>query len=653
MKYADVYVGYPVEGSFTYAVPEGVSVLPGTRVGVDFNNRPALAFVHRVHSEPPAGIEIKSISGVVDTEPIFDSRLLDLCSYVADNYFCTMGEALAMALPSGRSASARFKHPSAPPAGSGRTLTEEQRAVFENIAQSGDGRTGGHLIFGITGSGKTEIYMELAERLIRENRSVIYLVPEISLSSQIFTRLHAVFGEELIVYHSQLTPQQRLHSWLRFYRGESRIAVGTRSAVFLQCPGLGLIVVDEEHDPSYKEHSTPRYNARRIALYRSRKEGALLVMGSATPSIESLYSAERGMLRLHVLKGRFGEAALPPVEVVRIRPGKPAELLSSILKLHSKRALDDGRQVIYLLNRRGFAPFVLCESCGDVPGCPRCSVGLNFHRDGSLLCHLCGYRRRMPENCGKCGSDGLVRVGSGTQRIEDLVGSTFPASRIFRLDQDSSRKKGTGFRMVEMMNRGEVDILLGTQMVAKGFDFHNVALVGVILADIGINLPDFRAPERIFSLLLQVAGRCGRGAVPGRVIVQTFNDDHYIFSFLKSHDYHGFYRHELEMRKAMDYPPFSRLVRLLARGAREERVSGAIEAVGLRLKELIEREGLKATLLGPSQAPLGKIARNFRYHLILKSHSLEDLRRLARAARESALPGGVYLEMDVDPVDML
>lgn len=654
MRYADVHVGYPVEGPFTYAIPEGMELSPGMRVRVDFKGRVLTAFVRNLHDRTPSGFEVKPLTERIDERPIFGEKLLECARYMADTYFCSMGEALSMALPSGLRPSKRFRNPFSPGQPGAILLNAEQQSVFDGIAGSIGKGERAHLIFGVTGSGKTEIYMRLARLVMERGASVIYLVPEISLSSQIFERLYAVFGESLVVYHSGLTANQRLHAWMRFFEGDARIAVGTRSAVFLQCPDLGLIIADEEHDGSYKEHSTPRYNARRIALFRSRREEAALVMGSATPSIESLYSAERGLFKLHTLETRFGGAALPSVEIVRIHPSATPQMLSPVLKLHSKRAIDAGKQAIYLLNRRGFAPFVLCDSCGEAVTCPHCSIGMNYHRDGSVRCHWCGFKKKSPERCPSCSSESLVKIGSGTQRVEELVAAEFSGAQIFRLDQDSSRRKNASFEFVEKMTGGEIDILLGTQMVAKGFDFPNVTVVGVLLADIGLNLPDFRASERVFSLLLQVAGRCGRGDEPGRVIVQTMNENHAILGFLKSHDYRGFYRHELAARRMLDYPPFSRIARLLLRGKNDVHVIAAAEALGKLLRDSLGEKGRAAVnLLGPAEAPLARLGGNHRWHIIMKSRDQEAMRRLVGIAKGLPLPRDVYLEIDIDPNDLL
>ncbi|MBN2158657.1 MAG: primosomal protein N' [Spirochaetes bacterium] len=656
--FADVYIPYPLDESFTYRVPEGMSVKPFSRVKVNFGGRNVIAFVHSVHGEEPAGFELKEIIGVVDDEPIFDDRLMDLARYTGSSYLSSIGEALSMALPSGlRPSKARSRNLAFEEAGEiaprDVKLNDEQRTVYDDIMASREAGSLSHLIFGVTGSGKTEIYIEIAKQLLALGQSIIYLVPEISLSSMLFERLNGVFGDDLVIYHSHLTPNRRLANWLRFYRGEARVAVGTRSAVFLQCPSLGMIVIDEEHDGSYKEQSTPRYNARRIALYRARKEKALVVMGSATPAVETLYACERGLMRLHRLARRFGNASMPVIEIVKLHSTKPGRMLSTPLKLQTKRAVDAGRQVIYLLNRRGFAPIVICGRCGWTVECPDCSIAMNYHRDRNMLCHYCGRQRAVPLKCGRCGSEEMDKVGSGTQRVEEIIAKEFRDFTLFRLDQDSSRKRGTVPDLITKMKRGEVDILLGTQLVAKGFDFHNVTLVGVLLADIGMNLPDFRSAERIFALLMQVAGRSGRGDAPGRVIVQTLDDENPLFRYIRNQDYYGFYLSELEVRKALLYPPFARLARLLVRGKSEERVIASINLLKEAIEENTARSGADIRVLGPSAAPFAKIGGNYRRHIILKSREMEPLRSVIAASRGAVAGRDAYLEIDIDPYDLL
>ncbi|MFC1668880.1 primosomal protein N' [Spirochaetota bacterium] len=651
--FADVYIGYPLETRFTYKIPPDMQVVPGIRVKVDFANRKKTAFVVKVHGDEPKDFKTKDILEVIDDEVIFDDRLVELSEFIASSYLATAGEALSMALPSGLKPSQRYKIPFERKKTGELFFSGEQELVYNSIMESLGNDELFHLIHGITGSGKTEIYIEAAKYFIKNNKSVIYLVPEISISSQIFERLYNVFGDELIIYHSHLTPNQRLNNWMRFYKGDSKIAIGTRSAAFLQAPDLGLIIIDEENDGSYKEHSTPRYNARRVAFYRSKKEKALLIMGSATPSVETLYAAEKGIIKLHQLKTRYGNAKLPEIEIVKINPSKKSNIISSMLKLNTKRAIEKGSQAIYLLNRRGFSPFVICNSCGKAVECPHCNISMNFHKEGDVICHYCGLKQRLPETCSGCGSDDLNKIGTGTQRVENIIHDEFEDFRIMRLDQDSSRKKGAVFEIIEKMESGEVDILLGTQMVAKGFDFPNVTVVGVILADIGLNMPDFRSSERIFSLLLQVAGRCGRGDLPGRVILQTVNRDHYIYDFLINHDYYGFYKHELEIRKMLDYPPFTRIARLLVRGKDEGTVKESIEKLNHSIIKNKKKFGSDIVVLGPSQAPLAKIAGSYRHHILLKSRDLDIIKEVITSSRKAVVSNDVYLEIDIDPYDIM
>lgn len=656
-KYADVYVGYPVEGSYTYSIPEDLEIQPGKRVRVNFRNRFITAFVHRVHNTKPDFKDLKEILKVIDTDPIFDKRLIDLSEYTASSYLCNTGEVLATALPSGETPSDRYKNPFKHKDRKIRDviLNEEQSSVYKDIIGSFNNNQLYHLIFGITGSGKTEIYIELAKHVISLGRSVIYLVPEITLSSQIFERLYNVFYDDLIVYHSQLTANQRLNSWIKFYNGDVKIAVGTRSAVFLQCPELGLIIIDEEHDLSYKEHSTPRYHTKRLAYYRCMQEKSLLVLGSATPSIESFYFAESGKMNLYHLKGRFGDTLLPEIEIVKINPKKSEMLISNKLIINSKKALAKSNQAIFLLNRRGFSPIVLCNDCGNVFECPYCNISLNLHKSkGSekLICHYCGFQRNLPDKCTECESENVISLGAGTQKVEDTINETFKEANIVRLDQDTTRKKSAIFEIVEKMTAGEIDILLGTQMVAKGFDFHNVSIVGVLLADIGLNMPDFRASERIFSLLIQVAGRCGRRNERGKVIIQTLENNNYLYGYLKNHDYPGFYRHELAVRRTLQYPPFSRMARLLVRGKTEDKVIKAIDKLYKSIENEINKKKYNISLLGPVAAPFPKISSNYRYHIILKAVSIEQIREVVKTTAK-VTGRDLYLEIDIDPYDIL
>ena len=647
---AEVYLNNPVNRSFTYNIPAGMNVTPGMRVRINFAGREETGFVTKTHNTRPDGIELKDIISAIDDKPIFDERLIQLAGYTSESYIASIGEVLSKALPAALNSSSAAKSSQIKDFNAGEIeLTPRQREIYEAIKKSPDKRV--HLIFGITGSGKTEIYMSAAMDAISKGFSVIYLVPEISISSQIHLRLYKKFGENLIVYHSRLTQKDRLANWKKFYSGEAKIAIGTRSAIFLQCPRLGLIIVDEEHDTSYKEHSTPRYSAKRIAFYRSETEGADLILGSATPSIETLYAAEHGIIKLHRLEDRYGEAKLPEIEIVKLQDTN--ENISSRLKLLTNRAIKDGKQVIYFLNRRGFAPFVLCGDCGFAIECPDCNIGMNYHKGKGMLCHYCGHSSEIPQCCPKCGSASILKQGYGTQRIEDIVTKEFPNYRVLRIDQDSARKKDTMYDLLDMMDKGEIDILLGTQMISKGFDFHGVTLAGIIMADIGLNMPDFRATERIFSLLMQLSGRPGRSGSESKVVIQTFNDEHIIFKYLKKQDYLGFYKEELNLRKLTNYPPFSRLARLVIRGKDEDKVMENAEDLAGVMKSNFSAGNSNIFIYGPSPAPLSKIGGNYRYHIVIKGRRLSEITSFIRESLLSYKPKSVYIEIDIDPVDML
>ncbi|HPS57230.1 MAG TPA: primosomal protein N' [Spirochaetota bacterium] len=650
---AEVHINTPVNKPFTYRVPAGMRLEAGMRAIVNFRGRKVTGYVtavtHDVTGDP--GYELKDVIASVDESPVFDERLISLVKYVSGMYFSSVGEAFSKALPSsessrtrGKAVSPRFSGSSAVPG----ILTLKQREIFEKIESVGPSA---HLIYGITGSGKTEIYINMARSVIAQGKSVIYLVPEISLSSQIYERLHRVFGDSLVLYHSMLSPNRRLENWMKFQRGEAKIAIGTRSAVFMQAPELGLMIIDEEQDGSYKEQSSPRYSARHIAFYRAKTENAHLILGSATPSVETLYAAERGGIALHTLDERYGDAELPGVEIVRVRGA--GDEISSKLKLYTKRAVSAGGQAVYLLNRRGFSPLVMCEDCGAAVECSHCSISMNYHRDKGMLCHYCGSARPVPEKCGACGSESMVHVGSGTQKIEEIINTEFPGYRVFRLDQDTARRKEAVPDLIDLMEKREIDILLGTQMVSKGFDFPGITLAGILLADIGMNMPDFRASERIVSLLIQLAGRSGRGGGESRVVIQTFNEEHAVFRFIKNHDYTGFYRSELEIRKALGYPPFGRLARILVRGRDESVVIESARELGDLMDGIIIKGGHKVEKLGPSGAPFTKIGGNYRYHMILKASATAEFSAVIREALENFRPGSVYVEVDIDPVDML
>ena len=530
------------------------------------------------------------------------------------------------------------------------------------------------LLRGVTGSGKTLVYIELLREVVeRQRRTAIVLVPEIALTPQTVGRFKAVFGERVAVLHSALSDGERYDEWRSLRSGEKRIVVGARSAVFAPLPELGAIVVDEEHEGSYKQSDAPRYHAREVAVVRARLEGAVCLLGSATPALESWANARGGKYRLLELPDRIGGRPLPPIRVVDLRverrlqkqqapsgaPPPPPLILSDALADAVRARLQRGEQSILLLNRRGFATFVQCRECGGVWHCPQCNVSLTYHRRRArLVCHYCLHEEPAPERCGACGSNDLGFRGVGTEQVERVVEETFPSARIARMDVDTTGAKWAHHRILSRVERGEVDILLGTQMIAKGLDFANVTFVGVVNADVGINLPDFRATERTFQLLTQVAGRAGRGPKGGEVIVQTALPSHYAVTRAVEHDFAGFADDELAARREPLYPPFCRLLNLVVSSLDERTTQETAEHAADWLAGLLRARDLhQLSLVGPAPCPIDRIRTRWRWHLLLRSTSVKALGWAARVfAARFPVPAGkadVRVALDRDPVSLL
>lgn len=513
------------------------------------------------------------------------------------------------------------------------------------------------LLHGVTGSGKTEIYLQAIEAVLHQGRETIVLVPEISLTPQLLSRFKDRLGKNFALLHSGLGRGERYDEWRRIWKGEVKIALGARSAIFAPFKNIGLIIVDEEHDPSYKQEEKLKYHARDLAVVRAKEAGATLILGSATPSLESFYNAEKGKFRLLSLPERIDQKPLPKVEVVDMR--KEKGLLSERLKEALRKNIEERKQSLLFLNRRGFSNFVLCPECGFSFKCPNCSVTLTFHlRDRSLRCHYCNYHLRAPGDCPHCGGHRMRGMGIGTERLEQEIKAFFPDRIVQRMDRDTTARKYAHHRILKGLESGETDILVGTQMIVKGHDFPNVTLVGVISADTSLHFPDFRASERTFQLLTQVAGRAGRGEAPGEVVIQTFNPDHLSIQMAKDHDFYRFYREELEFRRALDYPPFSRLINFRLTGNHEKRTIGAAEVLERKGRSLLRRGYEKRIgLLGPCPAPLTRLKGKFRYQMLAKGTNVQFLHQFAReliSQMEPDLKGkGVQLEVDVDPVFIL
>jgi primosomal protein N' (replication factor Y) len=552
--------------------------------------------------------------------------------------------------------------------------TPAQRAAIEALVAGGAGDV--FLLHGVTGSGKTLVYIELLREIVeRRGQTAIVLVPEIALTPQTVDRFRAVFGDKVAVLHSALSDGERYDAWLALRRGEKRIAVGARSAVFAPLADLGAIIVDEEHEGSYKNGETPRYHAREVAVMRARLENAIVVLGSATPSLESWQNAEKEKYTLLTLPERVGEGKLPAVVVVDMRlPSRDAQqrvamprddaafafrrVISEALEASLGERLARGEQSILLLNRRGYASFIQCDSCGDVRCCPNCSISLTYHRAPErLICHYCQHEEPLSPTCRRCGAATVKQRGMGTQQVERLLAERYPYARIARMDVDTTSGKWAHAEILDRVGRGEVEILLGTQMIAKGLDFPNVTLVGVIDADVGINLPDFRASERSFQLLSQVAGRAGRGPKGGEVIIQTRVPTHHAVRCAITHDYHAFVAQELPGRADPKYPPAIRLANVICSGLAEESVAQLAIRAGDWLRALLAAGALEdVSIVGPAPCPIERIKKRWRWHLLLKSEQSTPLTRVARYFLERFDVGAgpdLRIAFDRDPVALL
>jgi len=513
----------------------------------------------------------------------------------------------------------------------------------------------GMLLHGVTGSGKTAVYLAAMREVLEQGRSSILLVPEIGLTPAMAADLIQVFGDEVAILHSGLSNDERAEQWHRIKRGEARVVVGTRSAVFAPVSDLALLIVDEEQDSSYKQEETPRYHARDVAVMRAKMAGAVAVLGSATPSLESYYNAKKHRYALLELPDRVEQRPLPEVEILDMRQefqetGKE-QVISRKLAEEIRERLEKKEQVMVLLNRRGYSPVALCRACGQALQCRNCAVSMTHHkREHKMECHYCGFVAQVPKKCAECGSEYVYFVGTGSEKLEELLHGMFPQARIGRLDRDTVRGREDFERALNALNEGELDMLVGTQMIAKGHDVHGVTLVGVVGADTALGLPDFRAAERTFQLLTQVAGRAGRGNSPGKVVLQTYFPDHYAVQFAARHDFAGFYDKELQFRSWMHYPPYSAIANVIVRSEKLEEALAWSGELGLWF-EKTRHEGIR--VLGPAAAPITRLKRDYRYHFILKSPSREKMNALLRSMLAEAAARKIprtQIIVDVDAV---
>ncbi len=698
----EVAVPLPIEGALTYRVPHGMKKpARGTRVKVPVGKRHMAGVVlGSANSNASGGFTIKDIAGPIDDTPLLTENLLDFILWVSAYYFYPAGLALSEALPPGFLSSRHAANLKIIEKGSrpGRSRFEaEHLACPDNISLTADqaealsvlepsidrAQFSPVLIHGVTGSGKTEVYLRAAARCLEKGRNVLVMVPEIAMTAQTTGWFSARFGRLLSVLHSGMTPAQRRDQWWRIRSGKSPIVVGTRSAIFAPLPDIGLIIVDEEHDSSYKQGEKLRYNARDMALVLGRITEATVVLGSATPSLASYQNAVNGKYMLVKMKSRPTGKRLPRVEIIDRRKkekgrrrkkstGGKGTWLTPELELAINETISRNEQVMLFLNRRGFATYIFCTECGHVFRCRNCDVTMTWHRGegeviksaqhqttggaGYLKCHYCGDEAPALPACPECSGVAVKALGFGTEKVEAEIRERFPQITTARIDRDvvSSTKRLNS--IISRFRHRELDLIVGTQMITKGHDFPGLTLVGILWADMGLNVPEFNAAERTFQLITQVAGRAGRGDAPGRVLVQTWMADHFAIQAASRQDYEAFFEKEALLRKELGYAPFTRMINFRLSGTKKHVVHEASMSLAGLAAELNRQCGNQVEILGPAPAPRSRIMNRYRSQLLIKGQSLSAVRALCKAIlskRDEIMPSSVRLEVDVDPDNML
>lgn len=672
-KYALVLVDINKLGSktFSYLIPDNLkeNIKIGQAVSVPFGRRKEnlKAYVVGFSSYLEEGIKPKAIDEILEYQPLFTNEYLKLLDWVSTYYYCDIQTVLNTALPQKffEKNVKKYRKPKIKneifeisKIKTNNTLSKEQKKVYDEIKKINPKTS---LIYGITGSGKTEIYFKLMEDAIKEGKNVIFLAPEIALVSQLVIRTTEHFGADSIaIWHSSITEAEKYETWKKLRNNEIKILFGARSAIFAPIQNLGLIIIDEEHDSSYKQNMpNPRYNAKDVAKKLCELYDAKLILGSATPSIESYYEAVNTN-SLFTLKERYNNASLPKVVVVDMRQERFERnytLFSKTLVENTKKTIENGNQAIFLINRRGFATYTQCLECGKVVECKKCAIPLIYHaQTNSYKCHYCNYELKAPIRCPSCNSEALENFGAGSQKVELQAREIFKDYRIERLDSDSLSKKNEHIKILKRFQNKEIDILIGTQMIAKGLDNKNVTLVGVINADLSFNLPDYRSSERGFSILTQVAGRSGRGEEEGKVIFQTYNEDNIFLKDAQNQDYENFYKSEIELRKLFDYPPYSKMIRIILSSKNEYRAEKSALEIELHLSEYLKKLSLDETILvlGPSPCVINKIKDEYRFNILIKN-KIDELghKTVLRFLKSIKLPSDIKLTVDIDPLDIL
>lgn len=668
MLYLQVVLNLPLNQSFTYSFSQpdekDSDLFPsiGKRAEIMFGNKKTTGLIIGISENLPKDCpveegKIKPVKRILDKEPLFTQDLIETAKWLSHYYLCSLGEAVFSMIPSGRRETGLggFNFEEEISSTKKNELSEEQQKAINEILENGFSKeiqNHFHYLYGPTGTGKTEVFLQLTEEVLKKGKSVIYLVPEISLTGQVAQAVTQRFGNTAAILHSGLTPSQKLTQWNRILRKEANIIVGARSAIFAPTPDLGLIIIDEEHDGSYKSGNNPRYHARQVAMHRAKQLNIPLIMGSATPSVEAWHGMTKGAIIAHKLSKRLAGGTMPAISCIDLNMLNVEGCISEPLEKEINDCLNNKHQSILFLNRRGFTHFFKCNSCGYELKCKNCSVQLTYHKNQNRLkCHYCGWSVIPPESCPSCGSLDIGTAGFGTEFIEAETKAKFPNAKVLRLDTDSINNKEELLEKLEDFKQGKYDILLGTQMVAKGLNFKNLQLVGVILADAGLHMPDFRAGERTFSLITQVAGRAGRYFPDGKVIVQTYSPGREPIFYACKNQIVKFYESELEQREMLDFPPFSRLLRIVFRSATPHLAKETAEEAANILNSM-QHKGVE--ILGPSECPLEKINSNYRYQILLKGSSIIPLQAAARSLLfDYTHNQNVYIEYDVDPVSLL
>jgi len=681
MLYAEIAIPRPITGSFTYLVPERLidSIKWGQRVLVPFHNKDSIGYVIEITKNVPPDIkskEIKAIKEILDPNPVFSMKMKKFLVWISSYYCASLGEVCRMALPNRLNLlnCPKTSHPLSPPEmlmckrdTLEVSLNNDQKRALEAIKKNIlSGESTPILLHGVTGSGKTEVYLRAFKELKRIGGQGLLLVPEISLAPQFVQVFTSIFGDEIAVYHSALTDAQRHMQWENIRQSKVFAVIGTRSALFAPFSRLKLIIVDEEHDSSYKQDDGILYHARNAAVMRAKIENSAIVLGSATPSFESFYNACIGKYLYFELPKRATGAALPQIEIIDMRKTnheskieKVSGMLSETLINSIEETLKRKEQILIFLNRRGFSNFLLCADCGHIFLCPNCDISLTHHLTPKrLICHYCDYTIPLPDICPQCRGFKIKPIGCGTEKIEHELHRLFPNSSIVRLDRDTSTKAISRKTFLSKMQRGEIDILVGTQLITKGHDFPSITLVGVVNADISLYLPDFRSFERTYQILTQVSGRAGRGNKPGKVIIQTYQPEHPTLLCVKSNNFASFFEIEKDHRQKLKYPPFARLAIIRFMGNSNEKTQTCAKNCFIVLSEQKKAMGFDRLieLLGPAPAPLQRVRNKFRWHILIKSLGSIQLSKFLNASLPSIKNNtqkACKVVIDVDPINML